>query len=499
MGLIEEDFLVKKKTTYDFNLGPFIKTIMTRCINCTRCIRFVSLFSSSANTFTSSLGHLGRGNEVYIGQYLSKQFLNLELSGNVIDLCPVGALTSKSYSFIGRSWEELTFETFDINDTFLTPIRVNIRDNTILRILPIVDLTGFFFFNEWITDVTRFNFDGYQSKRLIEPVRVEFFNNLLYVYKISWTKFCRDCCNTTKFNIKNISIFIGEFLDLYALVTIKKFLQSVGHSSIKLTDNNLLLDLPFFDFRQNYLVNFDDFNKCSDISFEKSFFLTLGLDLRLDLPLINMTLRQKLKKAMNQHIFGFGFKSLANYNIISNSIKTFINFIEGKSFLCNLYLKAKYTFLFYNNACMTRLDNMSLFILMRNINQKFNQIFYLNNSVTILNSLDLSIQEGIYKNKKLYTFNTQDYINFFLQTNNDYKYQVLRNEQSRCLNIYQGTHFDDNKLCLRNFDYILPCLGFFEQKSVFLRSNGDIKVQTPIITAESKVQLEIWKFISFFF
>jgi len=66
------------------------------------------------------------------------------------------------------------------------------------------------------------------------------------------------------------------------------------------------------------------------------------------------------------------------------------------------------------------------------------------------------------------------------------------------LKYISGTHFDDNKLCLRNFDYILPCLGFFEQKSVFLRSNGNIKVQTPIITAESKVQLEIWKFISFF-
>lgn len=165
------------------------------------------------------------------------------------------------------------------------------------------------------------------------------------MYKISWTKFCRDCCNTTKFNIKNLSVFIGEFLDLYTLITIKKFLQSVGHSNINIIDNNLLLDLPFFDFRQNYLTNLDYFTKCSEISFEKSFFLTLGLDLRLDLPLINIVLRQKLKKAMNQHIFGFGFKSLANYNIISNNIKTFISFIEGNLFYVIYILKQNLHFI----------------------------------------------------------------------------------------------------------------------------------------------------------
>lgn len=79
------------------------------------------MFSLSFNTSVSNLGHLGRGSEVYIGQYLSQGFLNFELSGNVIDLCPVGALTSKDYSFKARSWEEQVMDSFDIFDSSLTP------------------------------------------------------------------------------------------------------------------------------------------------------------------------------------------------------------------------------------------------------------------------------------------------------------------------------------------------------------------------------------------
>jgi len=112
-------FFSNKKSVYDFDLGPFVKTTMTRCINCTRCVRFVSMYAPTFNMSASSLGHVGRGNEVYIGQYLSKFLLNSELSGNVIDLCPVGALTSKSYSFTARPWEAIKFESFDIFDTAL--------------------------------------------------------------------------------------------------------------------------------------------------------------------------------------------------------------------------------------------------------------------------------------------------------------------------------------------------------------------------------------------
>lgn len=152
-------YFIKKKSAYDFQMGPLIKTVMTRCINCTRCIRFLNFVNPIYTLSNALLGHLGRGSEVYIGQYVSKLLLDSELSGNIIDLCPVGALTGKGYSFKARPWEGLTYLGYDFFDGCLTLLRINVRDNHVLRILPAVDLTPTYEYNEWISDQTRFSFD----------------------------------------------------------------------------------------------------------------------------------------------------------------------------------------------------------------------------------------------------------------------------------------------------------------------------------------------------
>lgn len=150
-----------KRAVEDKDVGPLVKTIMTRCIQCTRCIRFASEVAG-----VDDLGTTGRGNDMQVGTYVEKMFLS-ELSGNIIDLCPVGALTSKPYSFVARPWETRKVESIDILDGLGSNIVLSTRTGDLLRVLPRPndDIN-----EEWISDKTRFAYDGLRRQRLTTPM-----------------------------------------------------------------------------------------------------------------------------------------------------------------------------------------------------------------------------------------------------------------------------------------------------------------------------------------
>jgi len=148
----------KKRSVENKNYTPLIKFFLNRCIHCARCSRFSHDISSS---FILSI--LGRGYYSEIGAYTKGMFLD-ELSGNVIDLCPVGALTSKPYSFTARVWEVIEFKSIDIFDSLNSLIKIECRGSTIMRILPIInDAIN----EEWISDKIRFNYDSYDKQRVL--------------------------------------------------------------------------------------------------------------------------------------------------------------------------------------------------------------------------------------------------------------------------------------------------------------------------------------------
>jgi NADH dehydrogenase (ubiquinone) Fe-S protein 1 len=158
-GINKKRFYNYKRIVTDKNIGPIVKTVMTRCIHCTRCVRF-----SEEIAGTSHLGIYGRGVNSEIGTYINKLF-NSELSGNVIDICPVGALTSKQYPFIGRIWELKNVSHVDYSDSSLSSIQVYLKSNTVVKILPGYNSDQKT--NNWITDKARFSFDGMFSPEKI--------------------------------------------------------------------------------------------------------------------------------------------------------------------------------------------------------------------------------------------------------------------------------------------------------------------------------------------
>jgi len=150
-----------KRSVEDKNIGPLVKTVMTRCIHCTRCVRFAKEVAG-----VPELGTTGRGRDTEVGTYVEK-LMSSELSGNVIDLCPVGALTSKPYAFTARPWELRSTETIDVMDGVGAAVKVDARGNEILRVIPRLNEEVN---EEWLSDKGRFAYDGLKRQRLGVPL-----------------------------------------------------------------------------------------------------------------------------------------------------------------------------------------------------------------------------------------------------------------------------------------------------------------------------------------
>ena len=313
-------FFFKKRGVEDKYCGPFIKTIMTRCIHCTRCVRFANEICG-----IDDLGTTGRGNQTEINFYYPKIF-NSEFSGNLIDLCPVGALTSKPYTFKARSWELKKKEGVDILDGIGSNIKIDIFNNEIVRILP---QTNFDINKEWISNKTRFFFDSLKYQRLKYPLLKNDKNNF---DKISWL----DALNIINQKLittdgSKIQGIIGNLTDLESIFLLKKNFNKLGISNIIYEDflknQNIKINT---DFSSNFLFN----NTLKSIN-ESDLCLIIGSDIRKEGSILNIHLINRLKKG-NFKIAYIGNKIDFTYPIMHLGL-TFKNLIEillGKHNFC---------------------------------------------------------------------------------------------------------------------------------------------------------------------
>ncbi|KAI2611420.1 NADH-ubiquinone oxidoreductase 78 kDa subunit mitochondrial precursor [Hypoxylon fragiforme] len=235
-----------KRAVEDKNIGPLIKTSMNRCIHCTRCIRFANDVAGAPE-----MGSFGRGNDIQIGTYL-EQNLDSEMSANVIDLCPVGALTSKPYAFRARPWELKKTESIDVLDGLGSAIRVDSRGLEVMRVQPRLndDIN-----EEWINDKTRFACDGLKTQRLTMPLvrREGKFEPASWEQALTEIAAAYQQLAPTGNEFKAIA---GELTEVESLVAMKDLANKLG-------SDNLALDMPSgsqplahgIDVRSNYLFN----------------------------------------------------------------------------------------------------------------------------------------------------------------------------------------------------------------------------------------------------
>ncbi|HTZ70974.1 MAG TPA: NADH-quinone oxidoreductase subunit NuoG, partial [Acetobacteraceae bacterium] len=272
-GMDHSRYHENKRAVKDKYLGPLVKTVMTRCIQCTRCVRFATEIAG-----VSELGATGRGENMEIGTYVERA-LTTELSGNLIDICPVGALTSAPYAFVARPWELAKTDSIDVLDALGTPIRIDTRGPDVLRILPRVDEE---INEEWMADKGRFSIDGLKRRRLDKPwVRHEG-----KLRPASWQEAFAAIAGALRgVPGGRIGAIAGDLCDAESMLALKDLLAALGSQNLDCRQDDAKIDSSRRDF---YLFNAG----IAGID-EADALLIVGSNPRHESPVLNARIRKR--------------------------------------------------------------------------------------------------------------------------------------------------------------------------------------------------------------
>ena len=432
-------FFFQKRGVEDKECGPLIKTIMTRCIHCTRCVRFGAEIAG-----VEYLGTLNRGGSTEIGGYISTMF-NSEISGNVIDLCPVGALTSKPYAFKARPWEIRINESIDLTDSTGSNIYVNFKESEIIRILP---KNNFDINESIISDKARFSYDAIQNQRIhqiFKSSKISKFNT------INWKTLLTEI-DTLLETKKKILIVVDKELDLESLSVLKQF-SNVYKNQIKIRVLNN------YNSENNFVGDFIK-NKISEIKEVSRFCFLLSSNLRLESAILNTKVRAKfLDQNLKIVCGGSNFKSNFPSEFINLNLSKLMNIFEGKiKNISKIFLSIKSPMIFVGENINKRFSNPNfLFSFIKKI-MPTAKIFSIKDSCNASGVELLSIKalsrKDILDSEAIFAINLEDSILSRSILNNGSKQSFWFNTHGSQL----GT----------KCNYIVPTTTSFETEGIFL-------------------------------
>lgn len=473
-------FKEMKRSVEDKELGPVVKTIMTRCIHCTRCIRF-----SDEILGIKDLGVIGRGSSSEI-KMNNVFFLDHELSGNIVDVCPVGALTSKPYAFTARPWDLKSIESIDVLDSLHSNIRVDIKGSRILRILPKINEQ----LNEnWISDYTRFSYESIQGFRIKYPylsLNKSFFSFVdsdLFL-RLGWEQ-CIEFFNIF-INLKNFNLF-----NFFISSGIGLFNSSFYYFIIKFIKNSnfFIESLPSFniDSRSSYFINsFNTFMK-------SNYFLFYNLNLKENFSVFNARIQSYLNNSFyKKYIFYIGSNIKHSYSVyhIGNSASCFFSFLRGKNLNLN----------YFNNLVK---KNLSLNLLSSDVS--FNSYI---SSLGIFDTSEVN-NFNFYSNISGY-FDlgiNSDLVNSsdFLKQENlfSYYYKTNKVENNNSFFIYHGNYLPlvENAQETTNNYIFLPSSNLFEVEDNYINIFGDLQTvnQTQDFSEKESIKSDFYIFKNILF
>ena len=470
-----------KRSVEDKNIGTLVKTIMTRCIHCTRCVRFMSEVAGSED-----FGTTGRGEDMQIGTYLENTILLSELSGNIVDLCPVGALTSKPYAFTARPWELRKIDSVDVLDAVGSNIVVCSRAGDLLRILPRLneDLN-----EEWLADKSRHApIDGLKNQRLTVP--------LLRPSRESALQGCdwEDALIIISNSISNISerpnhlkAIVGSMTDAETMVAIKDLFNSLGSEELyyhvdATLDPTCLPDN--IDFRANYLFN----TTIAGLEDGVDFILLIGTNPRFEAPMLNSRIRKMWKSNALSDIASVGPEGLDllyDYEWLGDSTSSLNEILKDKSSVCNKLKNAKKPIIILGQQILKSDKQSNVYQLAQQISKKYNAEFnVLHANASAVAAMDL----GFKPSTKLKISENEGQNLLWLFGVDDDKLEIPKNY----FTIYQGHNGDEcvNKLA----DVVLPGSAYTEKQAVYCNLEGRVQ-QTLKAISPPVMGREDWKII----
>ncbi len=453
-GIDKSRFKENKRFVQDKNMGPLIKTQMTRCIHCTRCVRFATEIAG-----VPELGAIGRGEDMQITTYL-EQSVQSELSGNVIDLCPVGALTSKPYVFEARPWELKKTETIDVMDAVGSNIRVDTYDWEVKRILPIIneDIN-----EEWISDKTRYACDGLMNQRLDTP----YIKYNKKFEKASW----HEAYNIIKSKIENVNKdkicgFVGDLTNMETSFIFKEFFErTLASDKYESRSSKKFIDTTI---RENYLFN----SKINGIE-DSDFILLVGTNPRSEATMLNARIR-KAYLSNNTKIISLNNIGDLTYPYLSldGKTQTLIDIIQNKNEISKNILESKKPIIIFGDSFFHLKSAEFIFHSFKKFlsdNNKFSENWSPLNILSVdaatVGNYDLDL---INKNADLIEELSQNKFEIvFLIGQDDLKF----NKKDEFI-IYQGSHGDKGAELA---DIILPGAAYTEQSGYFTNLEGKIQ------------------------
>jgi NADH-quinone oxidoreductase subunit G len=337
-----------KRAVKEKYMGPLVKTIMTRCIHCTRCIRFASEIAG-----VDEIGMLHRGEHAEITTL--EQAIHSELSGNVIDLCPVGALTSKPYAFAARSWELTKTESVDVMDAVGSNIRVDARGNEVMRVLPRLneDVN-----EEWISDKSRFACDGLLRQRLDRP----YVRNLQgKLEEASWG----DALKAVAARIRaagpsKVAALAGDLCDVESMYALKGLMAAIGSPHLDCRQDGAALDPAV---RASYLFN----TTIAGIEAADACLL-IGANPRWEAPLVNARLRKRwLRGGFPVAVVGPRADLSYDYDYLGAGPETLEQLSTGRHAFVETLKKAQKPMLILGMGALARRDGAAVLAAAREI------------------------------------------------------------------------------------------------------------------------------------
>ena len=430
-------FREPKRAVDNLDLGPLVETTMTRCISCTRCVRFTTEVAG-----ITQMGQTGRGEDSEITSYLNET-LDSELQGNIIDLCPVGALTSKPYAFTARPWELMKTETIDVMDALGSNIRVDTKGREVMRILPRNhdDVN-----EEWISDKTRFVWDGLRRQRLDQP----------YVRKggklkpATWDEAFSTI--NKALDGKKIAAIAGDLVSVEAMYALKKMVKDLGGITECRVDD---AKLPI-DNRAAYVGT----AKITDIDDAETIYL-IGTNPRSEAPVLNARIRKAYMNGANIKLIGEPIDLTYSYDHIGNDRKSLDLLLADE---ISNSLSEKKSIIVLGQGALCEADGEAVLASVQNLAKKTNsKLLILHTSAARVGGMDIG-------------FNTKGGINAALK-GADVVFNLGADEiqlpNENVFVVYQGSHGDRGA---HGANVILPSAAYTEESGIFVNTEGRVQM-----------------------
>ncbi len=473
-GVDKSRFVENKRQVKEKYMGPLIKTQMTRCIHCTRCVRFATEVAG-----VPEIGAIGRGENMEITTYLEKAMVS-ELSANVIDLCPVGALTSKPYAFEARPWELKKTESIDVMDAVGSNIRVDTYNWEVKRILPRLnnDIN-----EEWISDKTRYSCDGLLKQRLDVP----YIKKKNKLQKCTWDEAISvlvEKINTI--NPDEIGGHIGDMVNLENALSFKKFFSALKTKNLEFRERKFYINSSE---KSNYIFN----SSIKGIE-ETDLILLVGTNPRHEATILNARIRKVFaQKQIPIYSIGNPGDLTYKYKIIGNKTDDIKKILNNESdFSKKLSISKKPLIIIGESALEINsgkyiVEGFKNYLKKNNfIRKDWNAFNFLPQNASTVGLIDLKILPKEDEEKS----------SFFEKINkNQFKLLYLLGSDNLDIKkdnefiVYQGSHGDRGAEIA---DIILPSAAFTEQNGLYVNLEGRVqeckKASYPIGEA-----LEDWK------